>query len=62
MKGSVGMKFKTAYDQYKNKDGQSCVILRELTNEERDPEVGTMYRIRLEDGTEIDAWSDELEA
>jgi len=54
------MIFKTPYDQYKEYDGQRCVVLRELTDQERDPEVGTMYRIRFNDGQEIDAWPEEL--
>ena len=54
--------FHTPYDQYAEREGQECEILRELTDKECDSEVGTMYRIRfLSDGAEIDAWPEELD-
>lgn len=53
-------KFWTPYDQYRDRMGQRFTILRELTDQEKDPEVGRMYKIRFADGTEIDAWPEEL--
>lgn len=40
--------------------GSSCEIIRKLTEKEADPEVGSMYHIRFEDGFETDAFEDEL--
>lgn len=54
------MIFHTPYDQYAEREGQECEVLRELTDGERDPEVGPMYRIRFADGQEIDVWPEEL--
>ncbi len=52
--------FVSQYAQYKDRVGQHLMVLRSLTDEERDPEVGCMYRIRFDDGTEIDAWPEEI--
>ena len=38
----------------------SVVVGAELTDDERDPEVGTMYHIMFHDGTKSDAYADEL--
>jgi len=54
------MRFATPYDQYHERNDQECQIVRELTDAERDPEVGTMYLIRFADGGEIHAWPEEL--
>jgi hypothetical protein len=40
--------------------GQSVEILRELGDDERDPEVGRMFRVRFADGFEEDVHGDEL--
>ena len=55
------VKFWTPYEQYKDKIGLKFEILRELTDKERDPEVGKMYRIWFyKDNSEIDAWPEEV--
>lgn len=42
-------------------DGEGCTVVRELDSEDRDAEVGPMYRIKfIEDGVEIDAFWHEL--
>lgn len=53
--------FDSPYEQYIDKVGQKFKVLRNLTDEERDPEVGTMYEIQFEDGTIIEAWPEEVE-
>lgn len=40
--------------------GQSCIIVRELGDDERDPEVGRMFVVRFNDGTEGTANDEEL--
>ena len=56
--------FRTPYDQYREHNGKTCVVLEELSHATHpatlDEEVGSLFRIRLEDGTEIDAWPEEL--
>jgi nucleoside-diphosphate kinase len=54
--------FKTPYDQYGNRDGQECTVLRKLPPSEIGDydEVGDMYRVRFDDGEEIDAWPEEI--
>jgi hypothetical protein len=42
--------------------GQTCTIVRELGDDERDPEVGRMFIVRFPDGTEGTANEDELVA
>ena len=47
--------------EWNHRSGQRAEILRELTEEEADIcDVGRMFRIRFEDGTETDAFEDEL--
>lgn len=46
---------------FKKYDGMECEVLRPLTAEEADiEEVGQMYRVRLSNGVEVDAFEDEL--
>ena len=55
------MKFTTPYEQYKEREGQECEIVREKDHATFDyEEVGAMYIIRFEDGEEIEAWPEEL--
>jgi hypothetical protein len=58
--GQFRTTFRTPYDQYADRIGQRFSVIRELTDAERGAEVGTMYRIRFADGTEIDAWPEEV--
>ena len=53
--------FKTPYQQYRHYDGEKGIVLRELTDEERDPEVGTMYRLKLDNHGEISVWPEEID-
>lgn len=53
--------FHTLYDSQEDLDGKRFEIVRELTDVERDPEVGRMYKIKFEDGTLFDAWAEEVE-
>lgn len=55
-------RFTTEYEQHADREGQPFTVLRKLTDEERDPEVGTMYRIRFDDKVEIDAWPEEVQS
>jgi hypothetical protein len=41
-------------------DGWPCTIVRQLTKDEADVEVGPMYLIRFADGIEVSAFADEL--
>lgn len=47
--------------EWKKRDGERCRVLRPLTDKEADiADVGPMYKIRFTDGTETDAFEDEL--
>lgn len=47
---------------WNDRSGQIVEVHRPLTEEEADLfDVGPMYRIRFQDGTETDAFEDELE-
>lgn len=48
------------YPELRAHSGQTCVIVRELGDHERDPEVGRMFIVRFADGTEVPACQDEL--
>lgn len=52
--------FTSPYDQMKHHNGKKFTVIRELNDNERDPEVGSMYKIQLEDGEVIDAWPEEI--
>lgn len=45
---------------WNSRSGEIVEVLRHLTKDEVDPEVGPMYKIRFSDGTETDAFGDEL--
>jgi hypothetical protein len=56
--------FRTPYDQHRDRDGQQATVVRHYTEDDADhdiTEVGPMYRIRFADGTEIEAWPEEVE-
>lgn len=42
------------------RSGQHCTIIRRLTAEEADEEVGPMFEIEFDDGFRCDAFEDEL--
>jgi hypothetical protein len=54
--------FRTPYEQYRDRDGQKCVIVRTLTepDEEHDAESLPMHVVCFEDGTEIEALPEEV--
>ncbi len=46
---------------WSKRDGQTCTVVRPLTNDEADlSDVGSMYEIRFADGVITDAFEDEL--
>lgn len=48
--------------EWKNHDGEKCKVKMRKSETEYDFEdIGTMWEIELEDGSELDAFSDELE-
>ena len=57
--------FDSPYEQYKERIGQEATIIAYFTEDDDEhdiSEVGPMYRLRFDDGTEIDAWPEEVEA
>lgn len=61
--------FTTPFEQYRDRVGQSFVVLRKITKRtataddcrEYDMEVLPMYKIRFPDGHETSAWPEEVE-
>lgn len=54
-------KLQTTDTSYLEKNGQEVTIIRRLTDKAADlNEVGMMYKAKLEDGTELDVFEDEL--
>lgn len=55
--------FTTPYSQYVDRDGQPFEVVRTITEPEPgfDAESLPMHVIRFEDGTEIEAWPEEVE-
>jgi len=45
---------------YTDHDGQTCTIIREMKPPEIDLECAPMFIIKFSDGTEIEAFGDEL--
>jgi len=55
-------KFKTISEEYQSRNNEKCKVIRPLTKEEADiEEIGKMYKVVFEDGTEADVFEDELE-
>jgi hypothetical protein len=56
------MIFSTPYEQYAEREGQHCVVVREINepDEQHDAEVLPMYVICFDDGEEIEAWPEEV--
>lgn len=44
----------------RERTGQEIEVLRELGDDERDREVGRMFRVRFPDGHEADVFDEEL--
>jgi hypothetical protein len=61
--------FTTAFEQYRDREGQAFTILRKVTKRtmtdadrlEYDAECLPMYKIRFADGHETSAWPEEVE-
>lgn len=56
--------FQTPFDQFAHRAGQKFEVVRAFTvaDDEHDLEVLPMYLIRFEDGAEIEAWPEEIDA
>ena len=52
--------FNTTQSDLIKYNGTKVVVGKELTDAERDPEVGRMWHITFHDGTTSDAFEDEL--
>lgn len=53
--------FSTTDSSHQHRNGQRCTIVRDLiVGVEVDEECAPMHRIRFEDGSDIDAYPDEL--
>ncbi len=54
--------FNSPYDQYKGRNGQSCVIIKTIDrpDDTHDAEVLPMYIIEFGDEETIEAWPEEL--
>lgn len=54
--------FTTPYNQYADREGQAFQVVGTVNPDTYDfDECGIMYRIRFEDGVEIEAWPEEVE-
>lgn len=57
----MSITFTTPYEQYHERQGQSCEIVREVPHESFDyDECGPLYVVRFDDGIEIEAWPEEV--
>lgn len=52
--------FQTQQSDLRHLQAKACEIVRPLTLDEADEEVGQMFKVRFDDGTEVDAFEDEL--
>lgn len=50
------------YPNHVAHSGQNCTIVRELGDDERDPEVGRMFIVRFADGDQLTVNENELVA
>ena len=55
--------FDSPYEQYAERRGQEATVTEQIIepNRDYDAEVLPMYRVRFADGTEIEAWPEEVE-
>lgn len=55
--------FASPYEQYAERRGEPFTLLGEIPAEgHHDEECSPMYLIRFDDGTEIEAWPEEVDA
>lgn len=54
--------FRTPFEQHSAHDGQPCEVVRAITepDDRHDSECLPMFVIRFDDGTEIEAWPEEI--
>lgn len=54
--------FRTGFDQYAERNGQPFAIIGYIddVDAEHDQESLPMFKIRFEDGEEVEAWPDEI--
>lgn len=52
--------FYSTRDNIKKYNSLKFEVVRELTDGEKDPQIGAMYKIRLETGIELDVFEDEI--
>lgn len=54
--------FRTPYEQYSAHDGKACEVIRVISepDDQHDAECLPMFGIRFDDGTEIEAWPEEI--
>lgn len=53
--------FQSPYDQYAERNGQPFEILYEIKGDPNiDPECLPMYKIKFQDGTEMEVWPEEI--
>jgi len=60
MEHDIRALFKSTQSDLISHNGEEVIVGEMLTDDERDPEVGTMYHITFKDGTKTDAFEDEL--
>ena len=53
--------FWSPYEQYRDRIGQAFTVTGKVDDNDKDPEVGDMYKIKFADGKEIVAWPEEVE-
>lgn len=62
IKPGLSFIFTSPYDQHADRVGQRAVVVTEVDRSTFDfGEVGPMFTIRFEDGTEISAWPEEID-
>ena len=54
--------FNTPFEQYRIHDGKTCTLVRTIveSDDDHDEESLPMHVVRFDDGTEIEAWPEEL--
>lgn len=52
--------FQSPYEQYKDAIGMTFENLGEVRSSKEDEEIGRLYKIKLADGREIEAWEEEV--
>lgn len=54
--------FTSPYEEYAHRIGQAATVLGEIGHDTFDyDECGPLYRVRFADGSEIEAWPEEID-